>query len=112
MGWFSRIFGNKEEEKEQQAKQEVPVEYQTQQIPPERIGLYGQYDQSGLAKRVVQAFDEHPDLDDIETLWVAQTGATVVLKGKAPADLLPVMAGVARGVDGTQNVDYSQVEKL
>ena len=34
-----------------------------------------------LLRRVVLAFDEDPELDDEERLWVAQTGSTVVLKG-------------------------------
>lgn len=107
MGWLSRMFGGGDE-----APQEVPAEYAEAGIPPERVGLDGGYDQSGLAKRVAQAFDEDPDLDDIETIWVAQTGSTVVLKGKAPADVLPKMSSIARGVDGASSVDYSQVEKL
>jgi len=107
MGWLSRMFG-----KDDDTPQEVPAEYQGGDIPAERVGLDGEYDQSGLAKRVAQAFDEAADLDDIDTIWVAQTSGTVVLKGKAPADKLPLMSRIARGVDGTTDVDYSQVEQL
>ena len=108
MGWLSRMFGGGDD-----APQEVPAEIaESGNIPAERVGLNGEYDQSGLAKRVAQAFDEDPELDDINTLWVAQTGGTIVLKGKAPGNLLPHMSSVARGVDGTTDVDYSQVEKL
>lgn len=70
----------------------------------------GQYDESGLAKRVAAAFDDDPSLDDIDTLYVAQTGGTVVLKGKAPSQqILSKMATVAKGVRGASAVDTSQV---
>ncbi len=81
-----------------------------QSVPPERMGLNGEYDQSGLAKRVALAFDETPGMDDIDTLYVAQTGTTVVLKGKAPdQQTLSKLASVAKGVRGATSVDTSQV---
>lgn len=81
----------------------------TQSIPPERLGLSGEYDQSGLAKRVALAFDQDPQLDDVNTLWVAQTGSTVVLKGKVPSqDILNKMVSVARSVHGATDVDTNQ----
>ncbi|PMB16454.1 phospholipid-binding protein, partial [Fischerella thermalis CCMEE 5319] len=61
-------------------------------------------------KRVALAFDQDPQLDDIDTLWVAQTGSTVVLKGKVPSqDILNKMVSVARSVNGATAVDTSQV---
>ena len=81
-----------------------------QSIPPERLGLNGEYDQSGLAKRVALAFDEDSQLDDIDTLWVAQTSSTVVLKGTVPSqDILNKMVSVAKGVNGATKVDTNQV---
>ena len=80
MGWLQRLFG-----------MEKPADAQTDPAPtedgiaPERVGLNGEYDQSGLAKRVALAFDEDPQLANIDTLWVAQTGGTVVLKGSVPS---------------------------
>ncbi len=80
-------------------------------IPDYRVGLTGEYDESGLAKRVALAFDEDSQLDDIDTLWVAQLSGTVVLKGKVPSqDILDKMVRVARGVDGADAVDTKQVE--
>ncbi|MDY7014985.1 MAG: phospholipid-binding protein [Cyanobacteriota bacterium] len=122
MGWLKRIFGiGKEESKPKQSVQSVPrasapaasagTTASTQTIPPERMGLNGEYDQSGLAKRVALAFDNDAELDDIETLWVAQTGSTVVLKGQVPdRNILNKMVGVARDVDGATSVDTQQVE--
>lgn len=124
MGWLQRIFGigKKEAEKARpvQSVQSVPKAStpttspaptaSTQTIPPERMGLNGEYDESGLAKRVALAFDNDPELDDVETLWVAQTGSTVVLKGKVPSrNMLDKMVGVARGVRGATAVDTAQV---
>ena len=125
MGWLQRLFGM---DKPKEAKVNPPAQQQpssaasrpkTDQapattklstIPPERLGLHGEYDQSGLAKRVALAFDEDPDLDDINTLYVAQTITTVVLKGKVPNQaILDKMVKVARGVNGAKAVDTTQV---
>lgn len=119
MGWLKRLFGlekpeNAEVNPEPQQyapEQEVAdAPAATQSIPPERIGLNGEYDQSGLAKRVALAFDQDNELDDVDTLWVAQTGGTVVLKGEVPSqDVLDKMVSVARNVNGADAVDTSQV---
>ena len=83
----------------------------TESVPPERMGLSGEYDQSGLAKRVALEFDEEPDLEDIDTIYVAQTGSVVVLKGKAPnQQLLNKMVSVAQRVNGATEVNSDQVE--
>jgi osmotically-inducible protein OsmY len=105
MGWLQRLFG-------MEKKPEVVAQTQTAtDIPPERVGLHGEFDQSGLAKRVAAAFDEDPDIDDIHTLYVAQTGAIVVLKGKVPNQvILTKIANVAKRVNGATAVDSSQVE--
>ncbi|MFB2837703.1 BON domain-containing protein [Floridanema evergladense] len=106
MGWLQRLFG-----------MEKPADAQTNPAPtegnidPERVGLNGEYDESGLAKRVALAFDEDPSLGDIETLWVAQTGGTVVLKGKVPSqNILNKAVSIAGGISGATSVDTDQVE--
>jgi osmotically-inducible protein OsmY len=125
MGWLKRLFGlekpqNAEVNPTPQAVPQAPnatfapdttaPSTATQSIPPERMGLNGEYDQSGLAKRVALAFDQDPQLDDINTLWVAQTGGTVVLKGKVPSqDILNRMVSVARSVNGATGVETNQV---
>ncbi|MBE9030406.1 BON domain-containing protein [filamentous cyanobacterium LEGE 11480] len=106
MGWLDRMFGGDKKDEAQAAPADAPTE-----IPPERMGLNGEYDQSGLAKRVAQAFDENPALDDIATVWVAQTGSSVVLKGKVPSqDMLNSLVSVASGVNGASSVNTDQVE--
>lgn len=112
MGWLKRLFGLEKPQKTQaysaQPAAQAPAAIES--IPPERMGLSGEYDQSGLAKRVALAFDEDPQLDDIETLYVAQTGSTVVLKGKVPSqEILNRMVTIARSVNGATSVQTDQV---
>ncbi|MBD0347443.1 MAG: BON domain-containing protein [Coleofasciculus sp. Co-bin14] len=119
MGWLQRLFGfGKKPENAQvnppQATQTAAptgsAATGTETIPPERVGLQGEYDQSGLAKRVALAFDEDPDLNDEERLWVAQTSGTVVLKGQVSDQAtLNKMVSVAKGVNGCTSVDTTQV---
>ncbi|MFE4106239.1 hypothetical protein [Almyronema epifaneia] len=121
MGWFSRLFG-----KEEKAAQPAAVAQKVKQpagdsvvntrtakqpeIPLERLGPDGKYDQSGLAKRVAVAFDQDPELDDIETVYVAQLSSQVVLKGKAPNQAaIDKMVAVASRVKGANDVDASQL---
>ncbi|MBD2094167.1 BON domain-containing protein [Trichocoleus sp. FACHB-591] len=120
MGWLDRIFGQEKAAAAPAAPAATPsaptsAPTQTaapapETIPPERVGLNGEYDQSGLAKRVAQAFDRDPNVGDIETLWVAQTGSTIVLKGTAPNEQeLQTMVAIARTINGATDVDTSQV---
>lgn len=120
MGWLKRLFGmEKPPAQAQAAPQSTPQATQAPasaagstetSIPPERVGLSGEYDDSGMAKRVALAFDQDSSIDDIDTVYIAQTGTTVVLKGKAPSqEILSKMVSVARGVSGAAAVDTSQV---
>jgi osmotically-inducible protein OsmY len=114
MSWLKRLFGLDRPKNapsfSTQPQPQAQAGATTQQIPPERLGLNGEYDQSGLAKRVALAFDQDPTLDDIDTLYVAQTGSTVVLKGRVPdQQTLNKMVSIARGVHGATSVETSQV---
>ena len=111
MGWLKRLFGR---EKPKNPKEAISASKRAksggEDIPIERVGLDGEYDQSGLAKRVALAFDEDPDLDDEDKLWVAQTGSTVVLKGTVSSQAtLNKMVSVAKDVKGATAVDTDQV---
>jgi osmotically-inducible protein OsmY len=105
MGWLDRIFpGSKK------AQASVAPAAASADIHPSKVGLDGQFDESGLAKRVALAFDQDSTLDDIDTLWVAQLSSKVVLKGKVPDQAsLDKMVTVASGVLGCTEVDTSQV---
>lgn len=105
MGFLSKLFGKKEEEK---AAAAPPVSVSTvaaeKSIPPEKVGLDGEFDESGLAKRVAKALDDANISDDVG-LWVAQTGSVVVLKYNPDAEsVLEQAKQVARGVDGATDV--------
>ncbi|NJM77187.1 MAG: BON domain-containing protein [Acaryochloridaceae cyanobacterium RU_4_10] len=106
MGWLKRIFGQ-----EKPADAQVNATSSTgEDVPAERVGLNGEYDESGLAKRVALAFDEDAALTDQDRLWVAQTSGTVVLKGTVDSqDTLNKMIEVANQVNGATSVDTSQV---
>jgi osmotically-inducible protein OsmY len=109
MGWLQRLFGmNKPQNAQVNPAPQAAAAAES--VPPERMGLNGEYDQSGLAKRVALAFDEDQSLTDVDTLYVAQTGSTVVLKGKVPSqDILQKMVSVARNVQGATDVTTDQV---
>ena len=106
MGFLSKLFGKKEEDKAKKAgKVAVASAAKDNDIPPEKVGLDGQFDESGLAKRVAQALDEANISDDVG-LWVAQTGSTVVLKYNSDAEgVLAQAEKVARGVEGASSVN-------
>jgi hypothetical protein len=77
---------------------------------PEHMGLEGEYDPEGLAKRVAIAFDRDPQISEIESLEINQSGGTIVFRGSVPSlDVLQYMEAVAAKVDGTKAVDTSQV---
>ena len=121
MGWVDRLFGKDQAQAAPAAVStgktwaEINNQPETstpsnEPIPPERVGLHGEYDQSGLAKRVALAFDQDPTLDDINTVFVFQTGGTVVLKGKAPSQaIISKMVDVAKTVKGATAVETNEI---
>ena len=121
MGWLKRLFGQEKPQDPQQAISGQPVAQApmdasagapaAEAIPPERVGLNGEYDQSGLAKRVALAFDQDSEVADMDHVYVAQTGTTVVLKGKAPSqEIVNKLVEIANNVNGASAVDADQVE--
>ena len=122
MGWLQRLFGLEKPHQEEAAvpqstPQSAPAQAPatrsattTQTIPAERVGLNGEYDQSGLAKRVALAFDQNPEVADIDSVYVAQLGSTVVLKGKVSTqEVLNKLVNIARSVNGASGVETNQV---
>ncbi|WP_068816534.1 phospholipid-binding protein [Phormidesmis priestleyi] len=121
MGWLQRLFGQEKPQDPQQAisgqavaqaPMSVPADAPAaEEIPIERVGLNGEYDQSGLAKRVALAFDQDSEVADVDHVYVAQTGSTVVLKGTAPSqEILNKLITIANNVNGASAVDADQVE--
>ncbi|MBD2604703.1 BON domain-containing protein [Scytonema hofmannii FACHB-248] len=110
MGWLQRLFGMEKPADAQVNPETAATDDSGQDIPLERVGLNGEYDQSGLAKRVALAFDESGLFDEIDSLYVAQTGSTVVLKGQVPSqEILDEMVAIATGVSGATDVNTDQV---
>lgn len=106
MGFLSKLFGKKEEEKAAAVPSvSVAQSAQTNSIPPEKVGLDGSFDESGLAKRVAKALDD-ANISDTVGLWVAQKGSTVVLKYNEDAKgVLAQAEQVAKGVEGATAVE-------
>ncbi len=79
-------------------------------IPPERVGLNGEYDHRGLAKRVSLVFRQQCSPVEIEQLRVTQRGAVVVLMGNIPEQrLLIKLVNLAMSVPGTADVEVNGV---
>lgn len=75
-------------------------------IPPERVGIGGDYDHNGLAKRVVLALQEKLDANDLHGLSVSQRGAVVVLMGTVRSrSLLERVVRIARDVYGAADIE-------
>lgn len=80
------------------------------QIPPERVGLNGEYDHSGLAKRVLQAFQTEIALAELENVRVMQRGKVVVLLGNvATHRVLNRLVSIALRIDGATEVETTGV---
>jgi hypothetical protein len=78
--------------------------------PPECMGVEGEYDPCGLAKRVALALDHDPIVDDLETLEIIQIGQAIAFKGSvAEPSTLARIVELASAVDGTHTVDTNQV---
>jgi len=105
MGLLGKLFGKKEEEKAASGNVDVSSAAKENSIPPEKVGLDGSFDESGLAKRVAKALDD-AGISDSVGLWVAQTGNTVVLKYNPDAEsILAKAEQVAQGVEGAGSVN-------
>ena len=80
-------------------------------IPIQRVGLYGDLHLSGLAQRVVKAFEQDSELANISSVYVAQKGSMVILKGTiSDLTLLDRMKNIARNIEGVTKVDTSSIE--
>jgi hypothetical protein len=75
-------------------------------IPPERVGLDGQYDHFGLVKRVDLALRQSLGDASVAQLEIAQRGKVVVFRGKALDDrLVRKITCLALAIDGADWVE-------
>ncbi len=105
MGFLGKLFGKQEEDKAAKAGNvSVAAAAKDNDIAAEKVGIDGQFDESGLAKRVAKALDD-AGISDSVGLWVAQTDSTVVLKYNPDAEsVLSQAEEVAKGVEGATAV--------
>jgi hypothetical protein len=76
------------------------------EIPPERVGLDGEYDHNGLANRVSLAFKGHFSAHELTDLQVTQRGQVVVLYGRVETrQMLHQLIEVALEVHGAAAVE-------
>lgn len=88
----------------------LTMQHLFRQIPPERIGLTGEYDHNGLSKRVQAALDRAFKPEVLQNLKVRQRGAMVVLLGTVPdRNLLSSIVKVAMTVEGAIGVEVNGV---
>ncbi len=134
MGWLERQFGkecsNQYLQNDQEKNQNRSAEHQMRPglggdydwelrekasmhippPPPEFMGLEGEYDEHGLAKRVALALDREATLEDLDTIEIDQDGGTVIFKGTIPDHAtLTQITQIARKVDGAKLIDARQV---
>jgi hypothetical protein len=78
--------------------------------PPDAMGLEGEYDPLGLAKRVAKALDEKQNLSSIDSVTLIQKGNKIIFNGQVPnRQVLDAIVETAAKVDGTHAVDIDQV---
>ncbi|WP_416674223.1 hypothetical protein [Egbenema bharatensis] len=79
-------------------------------IPPERIGLFGEYDHRGLAKRVALAVEQNFAPDELGNLRIKQRGAVVVLIGEIPSQrTLIKLVNMVMEINGAVDVEINGV---
>ena len=88
---------------------ESPQWFQGRGIPPERVGLDGEYDHAGLANRVKSALKLKWAFD-MQDLRVSQRGQVVILSGQVESlELLQEMIDRSLQVEGAAFAEYAGV---
>lgn len=78
--------------------------------PPEYMGLDGEYDPSGLAKRAAIALEDDPVASHLEQLRLIQFGDSVIFEGQVSSRIeLDHVVDVVRQVDGTKHIETDRV---
>ena len=111
MVFSSAMLGGCQEDTTTQENTATLVTNSSNSIPVERIGLNGEFDSSGLAKRDAQAPSEDPIVQSVSTVYVAQNNSKIIFKGMVPdQEILDRLLTIAQNVSGVDDVDLSQVE--
>jgi hypothetical protein len=105
---FSEPEGNQSSDSSGSLSILSPVLPLFRRIPPERVGLCGEYDYNGLSKRVEHCFRQHCCPDDLLGLRVSQRGAIVLLRGRfSSPQIKHELVTLALGVDGAVGVEVN-----
>ena len=76
-----------------------------QSIPPERVGINGEYDYHGLAKRVRRQLHSHADIP-LHQIKVRQRGRVIILTGSLSCQYLAkTITKLILAVDGVDAVE-------
>jgi hypothetical protein len=87
--------------------------FQGRGIPPERVGLQGEYDHAGLTKRVIAALQREGDSLIIDGLRVSQRGQVVILSGPvASKEILQEMMVRSLQLEGAAFVETTGVRLM
>ncbi len=79
-------------------------------IPPERVGLDGEYDHHGLAKRVMLVFRQEFAFIELNRLRVTQRGAVVIVVGQIlNQKMLVKLVNLAMSTSGAADVEVNGV---
>jgi hypothetical protein len=83
-------------------------------IPPERIGLDGNYDHAGLSKRVTRLLSDHFGCLMVEPLRISQRGQVVVILSRAgiAENLISPIVGLILQLEGAASVEINGVRHL
>ena len=79
-------------------------------IPPERIGLNGEYDHYGLAKRIQANFYQQLGRGAVAQVAVKQRGSAVIVSGQVDTlPLLDQLVELALQAEGASHVEVQDV---
>ncbi|MBD1869803.1 BON domain-containing protein [Cyanobacteria bacterium FACHB-471] len=77
--------------------------------PPENMGLEGEFDLGGLAKRVALALDQSP-VANVESLQIVQRGSMIEFRGRSPdRSILDQVVKITAQIDGVKQIETDQV---
>lgn len=80
-------------------------------LPPERVGLQGEYDYYGLAKRVQAQFKERLGRIAAAKVVIKQRGGAIILRGQVDSrDTLEDLVALALATEGTTQVELYDVQ--
>lgn len=79
-------------------------------IPPERVGLQGEYDHYGLAKRIQAEFKERLGRVEAAKVSIKQRGGVIILSGQVDShDRLDDLITIALRAEGTTHVEVCDI---